>query len=167
MRMLTEHKPTARESLCLAAVCRDTIARVRPLAKIKQVTIRLEIHTGRTKVQGVKELLETALYNFVINSIAALDYPKFTHRCVIVRVAAQDPGRTAIQVVDNGIGVPDAIRDKIFEPFVTSRVDGSGLGLAIAGDIIRWHFGRVSCRPRKSGTTQKSGTSMEMSFPQE
>lgn len=160
MHMVREHKPTARESLCLIDVCRNTIARARPLAKIKQVKIRLEIRANRTKVQGVKELLEIALYNFLINSIAALDDPRFTRRRVTVRIAAQEPDRIAIQVLDNGIGVPETIRDKIFEPFVTTRADGSGLGLAIADDIIRWHHGSVSAHPRKSGTC------MEMILPQ-
>lgn len=161
MRMLTEHKPTPRENLCLIDVCRDTIARARPLARAKQVKIRLEVRTDRTKVQGIKELVETALYNFVINSIAALDDPKFTRRAVTVRVVAQEPDRTAIQVLDNGTGVSEAIRDKIFEPFVTTRADGSGMGLAIACDVVRWHHGRVSCRPRKSGTC------MEMILPRQ
>ena len=161
LRILTEHKPTARESVSLIEVCRDTIARIKPLAQSKQVKIRLEIRTAQTQVQGVKELLETALYNFVINSIAALDDPSITGRRVTARVVAQVPDRTAIQVLDNGIGVPAAMRDKIFEPFVTTRAGGSGLGLAIAGDIMRWHHGRVSCRPCKSGAC------MEMIFPQE
>ena len=69
MRMLTQHKPAPRETLCLTDICRDTIARVRPLAKAKQVKIRLEVRTDRTKVQGVKGLFETALYNLLINSI--------------------------------------------------------------------------------------------------
>jgi nitrogen-specific signal transduction histidine kinase len=64
-------------------------------------------------------------------------------------------------VLDNGIGIPGSIRDKVFEPFVTTRPDGSGLGLAIAGDIIRLHRGRVSCRRRKTGTC------MEMILPQD
>ena len=160
MRMLTQHKPAPRETLCLIDVCRDTIARVRPLAKAKQVKIRLEVRTERTKVQGVKGLFETALYNLLINSIAALDDPKVTSRRVTVRVVAQEPDRTAIQVLDNGIGVPETIRDRIFEPFVTTRADGTGLGLAIASDVVRWHRGGVSCRPRKSGTC------MEIVLPQ-
>ena len=152
MRMLTEHKPTAHESLSLIEVCHDTIARIRPLAKGKQVKIRFEVRTAFIRVQGVKELLETALYNFIINSIAALDEANRTSRWVTVRIVAVEAGQTAIQVLDNGIGVPEDIRDKVFEPFVTTRPDGSGLGLAIASDIVRLHHGHVSCLPRKSGT---------------
>src|SRR5262249_500808 len=45
MRMLTEHKPVAHESLSLVEVCHDTIARMKPLAKSKQVKIRFEVRT--------------------------------------------------------------------------------------------------------------------------
>lgn len=161
MRMLTDHKPTAYESLNLIEVCQDTIVRMRPLAKSKEVKIRLEVRTAFVRVQGVKELLETALYNFIINSIAALDHANVTGRLVTIRILRRDPGETTIQVLDNGIGVPDSILDKIFEPFVTTRTDGSGLGLAIAGDVIRLHHGRVCCHQRKSGTC------MEMILPQQ
>ena len=71
-----------------------------------------------------------------------------------VRVVAQEFDRTAIQVLDNGIGVPETIRDRILEPFVTTRADGTGLGLAIASDVVRWHRGE-NCCPRKFGTCMK------------
>ena len=106
-------------------------------------------------------MLETALYNFVINSIAALDDAGAGRRLVTVRILTRDPGQTGVQVLDNGNGIPASIRDKIFDPFVTTRPDGSRLGLAIAGDIIRLHHGRVVCRQRKTGTC------MEIILPQE
>ena len=134
---------------------------MKPLAKSKQVKIRLEVRTALVRVHGVKELLETALCNFIINSITALDLADVTSRLVIIRILTPSPAETAIQVLDNGIGIPGSIRDKVFEPFVTTRPDGSGLGLAIAGDIIRLHHGHVSCRQRKTGTC------MEIILPQE
>src|SRR5215468_10831762 len=87
MRMLTEHKPVAHESLSLVEVCHDTIARMKPLAKSKQVKIRFEVRTALVRVHGVKELLETALCNFIINSITALDdLANVTSRLVIIRI---------------------------------------------------------------------------------
>src|SRR6516162_3352008 len=156
-----EPKRFEHESLSLVDVCPETIDRMKPLAKSKQVKIRFEVRTALVRVHGVKELLETALCNFIINSITALDLANVTSRLVIIRILTPNPAETAIQVLDNGIGIPGSIRDKIFEPFVTTRPDGSGLGLAIAGDIIRLHHGHVSCRRRKTGTC------MEIILPQE
>ena len=161
LRLLTERRPTARSSVDLTEMCREEIDRLRPLADAKQIRIRLEIRTDQIRVNGVKELLGTALYNFLINSIAALDDPEIAGRKLMIRIVAVTPETTAIQVFDNGCGLPEAIRDKIFEPFVSARADGSGLGLAIAGDIVRWHRGHVSCRPKRRGTC------MEMILPSE
>ena len=161
LRLLTERRPTTKSSVDLSEVCREEIERLRPLADAKQVRIRLEIRTGQTRMIGVKELLGTALYNFLINSIAALDDPNIVGRKLVIRIVAETPETTAIQVFDNGCGLPETIRDKIFEPFVTARADGSGLGLAIAGDIVRWHRGRVACRSKRHGTC------MEMILPSE
>ncbi|MGA7674180.1 MAG: HAMP domain-containing sensor histidine kinase [Rhizomicrobium sp.] len=161
LRLLTERRPTTKSSVELTDVCREEIDRLRPLADAKQIRIRLEVRTDRTRVNGVKELLGTALYNFLINSIAALDVPAIIARKLMIRIVSKNPEATAVQVFDNGCGLPEAIRDKIFEPFVTSRADGSGLGLAIAGDIVRWHRGRVSCRSKRRGTC------IEMILPSE
>ena len=161
LRLLTERRPTTKSSVDLTEVCREEIDRLSPLADAKQVRVRLEIRTDRVRVNGVKELLGTALYNFLINSVAALDDPQNASRKLMIRIAAKTAETTAIQVFDNGCGLPEAIRDKIFEPFVTTRPDGSGLGLAIAGDIVRWHRGRVACRSKRYGTC------MEMILPNE
>ncbi len=159
LRLLTERRPTTKSSVCLVNICRDVMDRLRPLADAKQIGLRLEVRTDQTQVNGVQALLGMALYNFSINSIAALDDPGIVARKLMVRIAAKTPQSTAVQVFDNGCGLPESIRDRIFEPFVTTRADGSGLGLAIAGDIVRWHRGTVSCRSRRRGTC------MEMILP--
>jgi signal transduction histidine kinase len=52
-----------------------------------------------------------------------------------VRAAIAD-GRLAIEIADRGPGVPDALRETLFEPFVSGRPDGTGLGLAIAREMV-------------------------------
>jgi signal transduction histidine kinase len=161
LRLLTDRRPATRSSVSLVEVCQEAITRLKPLAAAKEVKVRLSVRTDRTRVNGVKELLGTALYNFLINSVAALDDPNLANRRVSVCIVGKSEDTTAIQVFDNGCGLPEHIRDKIFQPFVTTSSDGSGLGLAIAGDIARWHRGSVSSRPRRRGTC------MEMILPNE
>ena len=161
LRLLTERRPTTKSSVCLTEVCQEAIDRLKELALAKQIRVRLSLHTNQTQVNGVKALLGTALQNFLLNGVAALDDPTIAARRLMIRIAAKTPGTTAVQVFDNGCGLPEDIRDRIFEPFVTTRPGGSGLGLAIAGDIIRWHRGRVVCHSRRRGTC------MEMILPTE
>ncbi len=56
------------------------------------------------------------------------------------------PGGVEIHVVDNGVGIAPAIRDKIFDPFFTTKPvgRGAGLGLSISYSIIQEHDGRIA-----------------------
>jgi two-component system nitrogen regulation sensor histidine kinase NtrY len=51
-----------------------------------------------------------------------------------------------IDVVDNGIGLPKENRNRLLEPYVTTREKGTGLGLAIVGRILEEHGGRIDLR---------------------
>jgi two-component system nitrogen regulation sensor histidine kinase GlnL len=50
-----------------------------------------------------------------------------------------------LQIIDNGPGIPDDIREKIFYPLVTSKAEGSGLGLTIAQTYVAQHHGTIDC----------------------
>jgi two-component system, NtrC family, sensor histidine kinase HydH len=54
-------------------------------------------------------------------------------------------------VEDSGPGVPESERERMFEPFMTTRVDGTGLGLAIVREIAEAHNGTVRYEPGRQG----------------
>jgi signal transduction histidine kinase len=65
---------------------------------------------------------------------------------------------------DNGPGIPDEIRLRIFEPlFSTKKERGTGMGLAIIKDILERHRGRI--RSRTSTQTGRTGTAFRISLP--
>jgi len=53
-------------------------------------------------------------------------------------------GRVFVQIRDTGTGIPQEVRDKIFQPFFSSKSKGSGLGLAISQKIIEAHQGEIT-----------------------
>jgi len=57
-----------------------------------------------------------------------------------------------LDVIDNGSGVPDALRETLFAPLVSGRVDGTGLGLALAREISTEHGGQLDFRSRPGNT---------------
>ncbi|HRP97277.1 MAG TPA: ATP-binding protein, partial [Rhodocyclaceae bacterium] len=57
-----------------------------------------------------------------------------------------------LQVIDNGPGIPEEIRDKIFYPLVTGREGGSGLGLSLAQSFIEQHHGMIELDSRSGHT---------------
>ena len=62
-------------------------------------------------------------------------------------------GEIELTVEDNGVGIPDIIIGRIFEPYVTSKKTGTGLGLAIVHKIVEEHEGKITIdRIKNSGT---------------
>jgi two-component system nitrogen regulation sensor histidine kinase GlnL len=57
-----------------------------------------------------------------------------------------------VSVIDNGPGVPEALRDKLFHPLVTGRASGSGLGLSLAQEFVQQHSGIVEFDSRPGHT---------------
>jgi signal transduction histidine kinase len=69
-----------------------------------------------------------------------------------VRLSVRRDGtRLRFQVADTGPGVPEPLRETLFEPFVTGRADGTGLGLAIVREIARAHDGEARLIPSAEG----------------
>ena len=99
--------------------------------------------------------------NLVINADQAMpEGGKIKIRCEDAIVTPEDilplvPGNyIKVTVEDEGIGVPASIKDKIFDPFTSTKQKGSGLGLATAYSIIKNHNGHICLEPKKSsGTT--------------
>ena len=59
-----------------------------------------------------------------------------------------------IAIRDRGPGLPDEVRERLFQPFVTSRPDGVGLGLSLAHRILTLHGGKLRIEDRPGGGTQ-------------
>ena len=69
-----------------------------------------------------------------------------------------------IDVVDNGIGLPKENRNRLLEPYVTTREKGTGLGLAIVGRILEDHGGRIELNDSPEVAAGGRGAWMRLSF---
>ena len=63
-------------------------------------------------------------------------------------------------VSDNGLGIPVELREKMFEPFVSTKTEGSGLGLAAAREIVRQHGGEI-----RIDSAEGRGTKVSVGLP--
>ena len=73
--------------------------------------------------------------------------------------AVKDNEQVTIRVKDNGVGVPDAMRDKLFEPFASTKGEGLGLGLFLARDLTRQMGGSIELEE------VEQGASFRLNFP--
>jgi signal transduction histidine kinase len=103
------------------------------------------------QVDGDDVLLRQAFANLVRNGLDAADG---TGRPPVVDVrgaVSEADGVVSVTVSDNGQGLPEVDRDRIFQPFFTTRANGTGLGLALVLKFIVTHNGRVRAANRPEG----------------
>jgi len=94
--------------------------------------------------------LERALYNLLLNACEAAPVMGGT----VEVTAAEVSGAITISVSDNGPGVADSIRDRLFHPFVSyGKENGTGLGLAVVQKIVQDHGGEISLQRSAEGNT--------------
>lgn len=126
----------------MAEVIEDTLVLVR--LKLAQGNIQVNFEpTGQSVVvEGHKGQLQQVLLNLLINSMQAM--PEGGKITVKLGSEPRDGGGYAVlDVSDTGSGIPDAIKDRIFDSFLTGRPDGTGLGLAIAKRVLLGHNGDI------------------------
>ncbi len=97
-----------------------------------------------------------ALTNIVKNAVEAIEATG--HAGEVTMTLSDRPGAATILVEDNGVGLPKE-RDRIVEPYMTTRARGTGLGLAIVKKIIEEHCGTITFSDRSGG-----GTAVNMTF---
>ncbi|BCA58264.1 sensor histidine kinase NtrY-like [Sphingomonas sp. HMP6] len=93
-----------------------------------------------------------ALTNIVKNAVEAVEANLDASEASIAMTLSEADGRITITLADTGIGLP-AARDRIVEPYVTTRARGTGLGLAIVKKIVEEHFGTIAFDDRPGGGT--------------
>jgi nitrogen fixation/metabolism regulation signal transduction histidine kinase len=92
-------------------------------------------------IKADKQLLEQVLINLVTNSVHALT--EKTGKKIKLTAFTDYTGKVWIQVTDNGKGINEDIRDKVFVPFFTTKEKGSGIGLSLSRQIMRMHNGKL------------------------
>lgn len=138
----------ALESLPLAAVVDRAVSIVGPRARAL-VTVANHV-APEILVVGNRRLLEQVFVNLLLNAADALEERKGT-----VKISAWSAGREVVVTChDDGPGIPEVIRGKVFQPFFTTKDEerGTGLGLAIVQEILAGHRGSIRLKEVEQGT---------------
>ncbi len=113
-------------------------------AKMAGVSINIDLPDDIPSVMLDPEQIKQVMLNLVINAIQATP-PRGN-----VTLRARIKGKTlALEVEDEGKGIPQENLERIFDPFFTTRADGTGLGLSIAHSIVRQHKGAIEVSRNK------------------
>ena len=120
----------------------------------------IAVEGGHTPLEGDEDLLHRVVANLVLNAVQAARGPIRITITVGAAQSSEIPHGTdlehaiRLQVRDNGPGIPEEVRERLFQPFVSGRSGGSGLGLAIVQRAVEAHRGLVLVESGPgSGTT--------------
>lgn len=122
--------------------------------KLKNSTdhLHVDIEENLPPVKGNPQRLEQVFINLLINAAEALPDK---NAGIEIRLRSKGPRHVELTVRDEGVGIPEHVKEHIFDPFFTTKRDcgGIGLGLAISKTIIDAHKGELCFEPAESGGT--------------
>ncbi|MBA2627437.1 MAG: PAS domain S-box protein [Gemmatimonadales bacterium] len=152
-------RATRAEAVDLRAIATAAVRLVREHPDCRPDTT-LKVEGDRTVLEADEDLLHRTILNLVLNAAQAARGPVTITVSITAVSDGQLPPGSDIErgvrliVRDNGPGIPDEIREHLFEPFVSARPGGSGLGLAIVQRAVEAHRGLVLVdSARGAGTT--------------
>lgn len=137
-----------RRPVDLAALATEVAQRVCGRANLQDVSLNVSIPDSGVIADLDANQLQQVLYNLLFNALDALP----SGGRVEVSVD-RDGGRAVLRVADNGPGLPQEVRDRLFEPFVSTKDSGMGLGLSICRRIIESHGGAIVSETTGSGAS--------------
>jgi signal transduction histidine kinase len=139
-----------------------------------EITLITDLDSSIPKTELVQADIGKVLVNILNNAFYACTHSEFliqnSELKPLVKVSTKNIGnKIEIKVSDNGPGIPDAIKDKIFQPFFTTKPtgQGTGLGLSLSYDIVKAHGGEISVRSSVGNESPvlNGGTEFIISLP--
>lgn len=163
MEVFGDERPLTRQPVNIHDVL-DHVKQVACNGFAREITITESYDPSLPPIPGNRDKLIQVFLNLVKNAAEAIGDDRSDGKIVLgtafrpgVRLSV--PGSQArvalpleVSVTDNGPGVPDDLRQHLFDPFVTTKQNGTGLGLALVAKIIGDHGGVIECdsHPRRT-----------------
>ena len=144
------------ELIDVAALMNRLVSKWKPTMDNYGIKPHISISKNLPKIFADQRSLERVFINLLSNAIDAMKegVANPVLGVVLTKTSMVDLGKpqVRISISDNGIGIPDDMKERIFEPFVTTKADGTGLGLAISKQIITAHKGTITVKSFLGGT---------------
>ena len=148
------------QSISPSAIVDQALALLQHRLKSYDVEVRIERDHYLPEIDADPDQIKEVIVNLIVNACEAMERGG---SIVIQEQESMTPSkeRTAvIRLSDNGPGIPEPIREKVLQPFFTTKEEGTGLGLSITVRIIEEHHGRLDIESNKDG-----GTTFVISLP--
>ena len=144
MRALFKKARTAKERLDVNEAIKDIVTLAQNEVRRNNVALRTELAANLPSVMSDRVQLQQVVLNLILNGIEAMSTVQDHPRELVIRTQrGEDDDEICVAVQDSGIGLDPRSRERIFDPFHTTKPGGLGLGLSISRSIVESHGGRL------------------------
>jgi C4-dicarboxylate-specific signal transduction histidine kinase len=151
LRSFLEKRAPERAPVTIASVVEETAPLLEVSTKQRAVTLEFALAADVPPVLGDRVQLQQIVVNLVQNAVEAAELDPSGRR--LVRIEADCPGSRKVvelRIIDTGPGLSDRERERVFEPFYTTKATGMGFGLSISRSIAEAHGGSLVAMPTAS-----------------
>ena len=128
-------------------ILNEIVSLLTPQAQLNGIQVELEFHSALPKIKADRDKIKQAMLNIMINGVEAMP-DGGTLRVGVKR----NENEILISCQDTGPGIPNEIKDKIFDLFYTTKDGGTGIGLSFAQNIIQAHGGVIRLEQTHKGS---------------
>jgi two-component system sensor kinase FixL len=141
MREFVRRGASERAAESLAGLIDEASALALIGAREHQVKLRLKLDPAADAVYADRVQIQQVLVNLIRNAVDAMAHSP--RRELTITSRRLDDGTAQVSVCDTGPGVDETFRERLFQPFMTTKAEGMGVGLSISRSIIEAHGGRL------------------------
>jgi PAS domain S-box-containing protein len=146
IREFVKQQEPKRSPCPIGKIIEDAISFSRLEAKHQSARIEMDLPDALMSVVADPVLIEQVLMNLIKNGLEAMGHLQPDQKRIEIKVGLSAQF-ALIEVRDHGVGVPEDIRQRLFESFFTTKSDGMGMGLNICRTIIEYHQGQLWVEP--------------------
>jgi PAS domain S-box-containing protein len=154
IRSMVKKEKIARHSVNLNEVVMDALRMASSDALLHSCQLETSLDPNLPAIEGDPVQLQQVLLNLAINAFDAMRDTPASKRKVIIATQSNGDGSVRTSVRDYGVGVPEEMYDRLFDPFFSTKTEGLGMGLAIVRSIVESHGGMITAENADGGGTR-------------
>jgi two-component system, LuxR family, sensor kinase FixL len=160
IRSMVKKEQAARGCVDLNAVVLDAVRMASPDALLHSCQLETLLDANLPAAEGDPVQLQQVLLNLIINAFDAMRDTPVSRRKVVIATQSNGDGTVRTSVRDYGMGISEEMRERVFDPFFSTKSEGLGMGLAIVRSIVESHGGTIT-----AGNADCDGTRFEFVLP--
>jgi PAS domain S-box-containing protein len=151
IRGMVKKEQMAHRSVDLNEVVVDALRMASPDALLHSCQLETALDPNLPAIDGDPVQLQQVLLNLAINAFDAMRDMPAPKRKVVIATQSNGDGTIRTSVRDYGVGIPEEMQERLFDPFFSTKTEGLGMGLAIVRSIVESHGGTITAENAEGG----------------